>query len=521
MNRRSFLSCLGLASVASLTGNGYASLVASKTKSPKNIIFILSDDVGYGDVSCYGSTPGLSPALDRMAREGVQYMDAHSPAATCTPTRYACLTGEFAWRKPGRGIARGDAALVIPTNVNTLPKLLQRAGCVTGAVGKWHLGYGPGPGKTDWNADYISPGPREIGFDYSFLMPATGDRVPCIYVENQQTVNRDPNDPISVNYRKNYPGEPDGKIDRASLDMDWSHGHNMAVVNGIGRIGYMKGGEKARWDDYTMGDVLAERAVNFIETNKNKPFFLYFCPHDIHVPRCPHPRYQGKTGMGPRGDAMLQLDDQVKAVVDAVDRLGLAEDTLIIFSSDNGPVVDDGYKDQAAKLMGKHKPAGNFRGTKYSSLEGGHRVPCIARWKGNTPVGVKSNATFSLIDLCETFTQMKGVTLAPTDLPDSNALPTLFSDPNCPGNEILICQGGGINIRRDGWKYIVPRNVGDNPERHPKMDPLKGQLYHIATDPFEKKNCIKTHPEKAKALLAELLRIIKSKGIRRSMYAKT
>lgn len=517
MNRRNFLSCLGLASVAGLAGNGYANLVASKAKAPKNIIFILADDVGCGDVSCYGTTPGLTAAIDRMASEGMRYTDAHSPAATCTPTRYAFLTGEFAFRKPGRGIARGDAAPVIPSTINTLPKLLKRAGCVTGAVGKWHLGYGPGPGKTDWNADYISPGPSDIGFDYSFLMPATGDRVPCVYVENQRMVNRDPTDPIEVNYRKNYPSEPDGKRDRASLDMDWSVGHNMAIVNGIGRIGFTKGGKKATWDDYTMGDVFAERAVNFIETNKDKPFFLYFCPHDIHVPRCPHPRYQGKTGMGPRGDAILQLDDQVKAVVDAVDRLGLAEDTLIIFTSDNGAVVDDGYKDQAAELMGDHKPTGGYRGSKGTVYEGGHRVPFVARWKGTTPAGAKSAATFSLIDLGETFARMKNIALAPTDLPDSNALPTLFTDPNCPSNNLLVSEGWWLSIRCDGWKYITPRAMGNHPERHPKIDPLTGELFHIAVDPFEKNNCIKENPEKAKALYAELLRVIKSKGIRRSI----
>nr|HQQ91764.1 sulfatase-like hydrolase/transferase [Kiritimatiellia bacterium] len=260
---------------------------------PRNVVVILADDVGWGDLSCFGATAVQTPQVDRLAREGARFTDAHASAATCTPTRYAMLTGEYAWRKQGTGIATGDAALLIEPGRTTLAAVFQRAGYVTGVVGKWHLGLGPGPGLTDWNKEVV-PGPREIGFDYSFLIPATGDRTPCVYLENQRVVGLDPDDPIQVSFKlkeENYPGELDGRRDRAQLKMDWDYGHHFAVVNGIGRIGYMAGGKRARWVDEEMADTLAAKGAAFIARNKDKPFFLYFATHDIHVPRVPHPRF--------------------------------------------------------------------------------------------------------------------------------------------------------------------------------------------------------------------------------------
>ncbi len=347
MSRR-LLSCLmGLAVVGCAE-----SLRAAQVLRPKNIVLILADDLGWGDVSCYGAKAVTTPNVDRLAREGMRFSDAHAPASVCTPSRYALMTGEYAWRKKGTGIATGDAALLIEPGRTTLPSVLKKAGYTTGAVGKWHLGLGLGQEKTDWNREIV-PGPREIGFDYSFLIPATGDRTPCVYVENQRVVGLDPADPIKVSYalnEENYPGELDGRKNRDTLKLDWDYGHNFAVVNGIGRIGYMTGGKKARWVDENMADTLAAKGVVFIERNKDRPFFLYFATHDIHVPRVPNPRFVGKTSMGSRGDVIVQFDFQVGAVLDAIDRCGLAEDTLVVLSSDNGPVLNDGYKDQACLL---------------------------------------------------------------------------------------------------------------------------------------------------------------------------
>ncbi len=504
MTRRGFLTALGLG-CAALPLRRTLGALAPEVRRPKNIILILADDLGWGDVSCYGSTPNLTPFIDEWAKGGVRFTDAHSPASTCTPTRYAILTGEYAWRRPGTGIARGDAAPIIAADKMTFPKLLQRAGMTTGAVGKWHLGMGLGPGKTDWNKQ-ISPSANDVGFDYTFLMAATADRTPCVYVEDGLVVNADPEDPIEVNYDRNYPGEPDGVRDRASLKMNWSHGHNQAVVNGIGRIGYMKGGKKARWVDEEMGDIFVEKACAFIERQKASPFFLYFATNDIHVPRVPHPRFVGLTGMGPRGDATRQFDDCVRRVVEKVRELGLEEETLIVLTSDNGPVLDDGYQDQAVQLAKQHghKIAGDWRGGKYTPYEGGHRLPFIAVWKDTIPAGQTSSALVSLADLGATFAALVGEPLPSKALSDSFDQSAALLDPAHPSaRESLICQDYHLNIRTKDWKYIVPNAARNAP--NPNHDPRKGQLYDLRKDPAERTNVINAHQELAQQLFTTLI----------------
>lgn len=489
---------------------------------PRNIVLIVADDLGWGDVSCYGAKAVATPNVDRLAREGVRFTDGHPSASTCTPSRYAMLTGEYAWRKKGTGIATGDAALLIEPGRTTLASLLKKAGYTTGVVGKWHLGLGPGPGKTDWNTEII-PGPREIGFDYSFLIPATGDRTPCVYVENQRVVGVDPDDPIKVNYnlgQENYPGELDGRRDRATLKLDWDYGHHFAVVNGIGRIGYMSGGKKARWKDEDMADTLAEKGTAFIERNKDKPFFLYFATHDIHVPRVPHPRFAGKTTMGSRGDVILQFDFQVGAILDALDKHGLAEDTLVIMSSDNGPVLNDGYKDQAVEKLGAHRPAGTFRGHKYSSYEGGTRVPFLVRWPKRIKAGGESAALVSLVDMVATAAALTGQTLAHSDAPDSFDISAALLDPAATGRQTFIAQGPLLSLREGAWKFIPPNNRKDGPKRADTgllgdADTfIKGgqdtgswnvaQLYDTSADPREANNLAGTHPERVAAMQAFL-----------------
>ncbi len=505
MNRRSFLKTLGLGAAA-LAAPGCAAFAAAPARRPRNIVFILADDLGWGDVGCYGTTPGLTPFLDGYVKGGVRFTDAHSPASTCTPTRYAIFTGQYAWRKPGTGIAPGDAALLIDTAIPTLPKLMRQSGMVTGAVGKWHLGMGPGPGKTDWNKP-ISPSANDVGFDYTFLMAATADRTPCVYVEDGLVVGLDPDDPIEVNYKHNYPGEPDGKRDRATLKMDWAVGHNQAVVNGIGRIGYMKGGKKARWVDEDMADVFVEKACAFIEKNKDRSFFLYLGTNDIHVPRVPHPRFVGKTPFGPRGDATYQFDDSVRRVVEKLRALGLEEETLVVITSDNGPMVNDGYKDRAQELLGSHKPAGDWRGHKYTPYEGGHRLPFIVSWPGAIPGGRDNAALLSLVDLGATFAALRGVPLPADGLPDSFDQSATFLDPSAPSARAnLICQDYQLNLREGKWKYIVPRPAGNTPG--PKNDPLNGQLYDLEADPSETTNLAKAQPARAKAMYATLLKAI-------------
>ncbi|MBN2448897.1 MAG: arylsulfatase [Lentisphaeria bacterium] len=474
-----------------------------------NILLIYGDDIGYGDVGCYGATRVSTPNVDRLAREGLRFTSGYSAAATCTPSRYAMLTGEYAFRRQGTGVLAGNAAMIIEPGRITLPALLRRAGYRTGVVGKWHLGLGQGQPELDWNGD-ITPGPLDIGFEYAFLMPATGDRVPCVYVEDRRVAGLDPADPIQVSYRTPFPGLPTGVTHREQLKLDWSHGHNQAVVNGIGRIGYMKGGTAALWVDEDMADRFVAKAVAFIEARKasEQPFFLYFATHDVHVPRVPHPRFVGKTDMGPRGDVIVQFDWCVGELLDALDRLGLARDTLVLLSSDNGPVLDDGYKDGAVERLGDHRPAGPWRGGKYSRFEGGTRMPFLVRWPARVKPG-QTDAIVTQVDLLASFAALTDQPLAAADGPDSlNVLLALLGE-SATGREYVVEHAGGLALRRGQWKYIEPGGGRRaNPERGGGPKP---QLFDLAVDPGETTNLADRHPERVQELAA-LLQTIREGG---------
>lgn len=477
-----------------------------------NVVLIYADDIGFGDLSSYGATRVLTPAADRLAAAGVRFSNGHAPAATCTPSRYAMLTGEYAWRQPGTGIARGDAPAIIQPGRTTLASLLKRAGYTTAVIGKWHLGLGP-PEGADWNGA-IKPGPLEIGFDHAFLMPATGDRVPTVWMEGHRVVGLDPADPIRVSFGDPIPGEPTGKERPDLLRVHPSHGHDQTIVDGISRIGYMSGGRAARWKDEEIADVITSRAVRFIEQRRAEPFFLFFSTHDIHVPRVPHPRFAGSTGMGPRGDAIAQFDWSVGQVLDALDRMGLAENTLVILTSDNGPVVDDGYQDQAVELLGDHRPAGPLRGGKYSAFEGGTRVPFIVRWPARVPAGATSDALISQVDLPATLAQLAGVTLQPGDAPDSQPLLPALLGQSHAGRDHLVEQGiGTLALVRGHWKYIEPtdrpainRNTGTELGHSPTP-----QLYNLQSDLGERTNLAAEHPQRVTEM-AEMLERIRAGG---------
>lgn len=476
-----------------------------------NVIIIYADDLGYGDLSCYGATKLHTPNLDKLASEGLRFTDAHCTSASCTPSRYGLMTGQYPWRKEGTGVLPGDAALIVPTNRITLPKVFKKAGYETGIVGKWHLGLGEAVEK-EWNGE-LKPGPNETGFDYSFIFPATADRVPTVYIENHRVVALDSTDPIAVSYRQKIGNDPTGKENPELLKMKASpgQGHNQTIVNGIGRIGYMTGGKLARWTDEELSFTFLSRAEAFIEKHQSSPFFLYFALTEPHVPRMPATIFKGKSGLGFRGDAILQLDWTVGEIMKKLASLGLTKNTMIVFSSDNGPVLDDGYQDGAVTQLNGHTPWGVLRGGKYSGFEAGTRVPCIIRWPGTVKPGV-SAAVLSHVDLLASFASMLHVPVPAREGFDSQDMLTAFLGKSTKGRAILVEQGGPLSIRKGDWKYIEPHKgvfkaALVNIEIGNMAVP---QLYNLKNDIGEQHNLADKYPEKVKEL-ANLLEQEKKK----------
>ena len=449
-----------------------------------NVIIMYADDLGFGDLSCYGATDIETPNLDRLAASGIRFQQGYATAATCTPSRYSLLTGSYPWRNPKANILPGDAPLIIDTEAATFPKRMQAAGYKTGIVGKWHLGLGDG--NLNWNTD-INNTPNDVGFDYSYIMAATNDRVPCVYVENRQVVNLDPNDPIEVTYNwdEAYEGVATGRHNPELLKMKHSHGHDGTIVNGVGRIGHMRGGKAALWDDGTMADEFLAKACDFCETHKNDPFFLYYAFHQPHVPRLPAPRFEGATKLGPRGDVIVEMDWCVGQLLDKLEALGISDNTIVIFSSDNGPVLDDGYVDLAEELKGTHKAAGPLRGGKYSLFDGGTRVPFILSWPGTVKPGV-SESLVCQHDFHASFAAMCGQELEENEAPDSVDVFAALTNAEHAGRDELVVEGirAKTVYRLQEWAYIPPyegpaMNTHTNTELGNSDEP---QLYNLSLD---------------------------------------
>jgi arylsulfatase A-like enzyme len=417
---------------------------------------------------------------------------------------------------------------------------MKEAGYHTAAIGKWHVGLGPAPQGPDWNG-VIKPGPLELGFDYCFLIPATPDRVPTVYLENHHIANINPFDPIRVSYEHPVGNRPTGKKDSQKEWLKSSGGHDQTIINGIGRIGWMGGGQTAVWDDSLISDVMTAHVLDFIKENQHHPFFLYFATHDVHVPRVPDRRFAGKSGTSPRGDELLEMDWEVGQIQKALDSLGIAQNTLIVFTSDNGPVLDDGYADgavagakhpevtphnkdllppheanQPSASLPPHKPTGPLRGGKYSIFEGGTRIPFIVYWPGHTKKGMVSDALISQVDLLASFTALTGQELEKKAGPDSfNMLPVLLGK-STKGRKMLVEQTNSpppLALIRGHWKYIPPDHkpavnkftnieLGNSP---------KPQLYNLKKDLEETNNLASKYPKKVKAM-AHMLEKIKSAG---------
>jgi len=470
--------------------------VKDKTKKP-NIVIIYLDDLGYGDLGVYGAKGIKTPNIDKLANEGVKFINGYATSATCTPSRYGLLTGVYPWKNKGAKILPGTAPLIIDTLQLTIPKLLKENGYHTGVVGKWHLGLGTG--VVDWNKK-ITPGPNEVGFDYSYIMAATQDRVPTVYIDNGYVPNLDQDDPIEINYEKNFEGQRTGKDNPELLRMKWHHGHNSSVVNGIPRIGYVKGGESAKWIDENMTDHFLGKAKDYVKQQKNQPFFLYYAMQQPHVPRTPHQRFVGSSGLGPRGDVIVEADWAVGEFVKTLNAEGLLENTLIILSSDNGPVLNDGYYDEAVEKLGNHDPKGGLRGGKYSLFEAGTKVPLITYWKGKIEPKV-SNALICQMDLLASISELLGNNKTTTD---SQEFLDVFLGKSENGRKNLIIEATSRTALRNGDWLMIPPYKGKIIEEEVNIETgnsTKYQLYYLKADMAQKHNLAESNPEKLKEMI--------------------
>jgi len=506
LDRRGFVSLGAFAAgAASIGGLGCGRAMAAKTSGAGvagrlNVIVILADDLGYGDLGCYGATKVKTPNLDRLAKEGVLFTDAHSPSSVCTPTRYNLLTGRYAWRTWTRtGVLWAYDPLLIEPEQMTVASLFKSAGYATGCVGKWHLGFGS-PQTPDWDElrgpnwnGPLKPGPLEVGFDFFFGHPTVNGSTPQVYVENHHVVGLDKSDPIQIvlderpEYKTKY-------TDRRRSD-------NPRLR--------MEGGKAARYKLEEMAQTETSKAISFIEQNSKRPFFLYFSPPNIHGPHIPHPRFRGTSQCGIRGDFIQELDWVVGEVLGTLDRLKLAEQTLVIFSSDNG----GDYFQQFG-----HQSNGELRGEKTDVWEGGHRVPFLARWPGKIKPATRSGQTISLTDMLATCAAILGRDLPPGAGPDSfNILPALLGQATeKPVRETLVNDSWKelFAIRQGPWKLILGKGGGGRrleSSASDQKDDAPGQLYDLAEDLREQNNLYHKHPEIVSRLTA-LFEKIKREG---------
>jgi arylsulfatase A-like enzyme len=481
-----------------------------KGQQNPNIIIVYTDDLGYGDVSAYGATEINTPNMDFLANNGVQFTQGYASSATCTPSRYALLTGTYPWKEKRARILPGTAPLIIDTAQITLPKMLKNQGYETAVIGKWHLGLGTG--QVDWNS-HISPGPNEIGFDHAYIMAATQDRVPTVYIENGYVDGLDPSDPIEISYKRNYEGQATGKNNPELLSMMWHHGHNGTIVNGVPRIGFMKGGESAKWSDIDMADHFLNKVKKYIKSKKDKPFFLYYGMQQPHVPRTPHPRFVGATSLGPRGDVIAEADWCVGELLKTLEQEGLLENTLIVFSSDNGPVLNDGYYDDAVEKNGNHTAAGVLRGGKYSLFEAGTRVPFMVYWKGKIQ-HKKSDALVSQLDLFSSLARLTGSDLRADDSLD--LLDTFMGNSDLGRKELILEATTRTAFRSGDW-VMIPPYIGPAKLKAVNIEIGNSnnyQLYDLSQDISQQVNLAESKPEKLNEM------ILRFKEIRGEDYKK-
>jgi arylsulfatase A len=524
--------------LATLTACNFAD---QKKDNPKpNILIIYADDVGMGDISAYASKLIKTPNIDAIAENGIKFNNAYATSAMCTPSRYSLLTGIYAFRLDGSGILSAEDPMIIEPGSYTLPEMLRQNGYRTGIVGKWHLGLGDSFSGLDWNTD-IKPGPLEVGFDASFLLPVTNDRVPTVYLDGHHVYKLNAaDDPLLVKYpdeaHHEYQEREFGMYDEGQSDAlvgDLATGlsnpellrygadvqHSGTIVNGVSRIGHMAGGKSAWWDDESMTDVFAEKATQFININNDKPFFLFLSMHQNHVPRIPNPRFIGESGIGLRGDHVVELDWIVGEMIRVLKETGQFENTIIFFSSDNGPVIFDGYDDGALENSKDHDPNGGFSGGKYIAYEGGTRMPALLQWPARVEKGAESDALLSQVDLLASFNALTGGTMPDDIKVDSRNYIDAWLGITGNGRDVIIQQSSdGLGLRKGKWKYIAAsersawaynrHNLGEqNPMHIEALDSIE-YLFDLDSDPRETNNLIEEFPEQAALLKENLLEIV-------------
>ena len=492
-------------------------LVSATAQRPPNVVVIFADDLGYGDTSCYGATKVRTPHIDQLASEGRRFTDAHAASAVCTPSRYCLLTGEYAFRDDHWAPVFLKVGLIVDPSQTTVADVMKRSGYNTACIGKWHLGFGEE--TPNWNGE-LKPGPLELGFDYYFGMPVVNSHPPFVYVENHHVVGIDPSDPFV------YDEVADTPIHLEKM--------------GINQIGGAKSAH-ALYDDTYVGTTLAGKAVSWIKEKKDAPFFLYFATTNIHHPFTPHPQFQGTSEAGRYGDFIHELDWIVGEVTQALEEEGLAENTLVIFTSDNGGMINLGG--QEAWKRG-HNQNGDLLGFKFDAWEGGHRVPFIARWPGNIPAGSVSDQLVSNVDLIATLAALTNQELNDNEGPDSfNILPALTGQPKKPIRDHLVLSAfrkTHLSLRDGDWMYIPAQAGGgfsspelgthgfggfpavdfagqknsDMENGNIKPEAPKEQLYNLRKDFRQTNNVIRDHPEIAEAMKRRLDEIREANGTR-------
>ncbi|MCM2369796.1 sulfatase family protein [Aporhodopirellula aestuarii] len=476
------------------------------TPPPPNVVFIFADDLGYGDLGCYGATKVQTPNIDRLATQGRMFSDAHSASAVCTPSRYALLTGEYPIRAlNGKGVwgpLSPFSGLIIDTDTPTIGKVFKNQGYSTACLGKWHLGFGEG--KNDWSVP-LTPGPNEVGFDYYFGVPLVNSGSPFVYVENDTIVGYDPADPLKA-------GVPPSPTPRFPEE---------ASVKGPNKFTGALAAHKI-YDDEKTGTLLTEKAVSWISQNKDNPFFLYFATTNIHHPFTPAPRFKGTSQCGLYGDYIHELDWMVGEILASLEHNGLSDNTLVIFTSDNGGMLN--YGGRIAMEAG-HRINGDLLGFKFGAWEGGHRVPMIAKWPGKIEAGSKSDQLICNVDMLATFMALTDQDASKLQDKDSiNMLPAFVGNPTEPlRSELLLAphKSTNLSIRKGKWMYISGRGSGgfngSKPNQHAwggppaaafagsvnsdiengkiKPNAPPAQLYDLENDLYQTKNLYREYPE--------------------------